>query len=103
MAAFHLHQTTENLYRTFLLVLTGYTPKSHDLIELEDMAANRDRRIKNIFPREDRENRRQFEFLCNAYISSRYGESFQADPADLLWLHARILYFKELSYGLIFL
>lgn len=34
LAAFHLHQTTEHLYHCVLLVLTLYSPKSHNLVFL---------------------------------------------------------------------
>jgi HEPN domain-containing protein len=97
MASFYLHQTTENLYRTFLLVLTGYVPKTHDLNLLEKPATVHEPRVGEVFPKEDSEDNRRFVFLCKAYIESRYGESFTVDLKDLHRLHKRILIFKELT------
>jgi hypothetical protein len=48
-AAFYLHQATERLYMTALLVFTHYKPKEHDIETLGKQVNNLDHRFLPIF------------------------------------------------------
>ena len=50
-AAFELHQATERLYVTFLLVFTHYKAKEHDIKLLGKQVNNLDPRFLPVFPR----------------------------------------------------
>src|ERR1044071_10526095 len=51
IGAFHLHQATERLYTTILLVFTHYKPKEHDIETLGKQVNNLDPRFLPVFPR----------------------------------------------------
>ena len=53
-AAFDLHQATERLYHTVLLVTTFYTPHVHNLGFLRTQAERLDRRLQGIWPMDAR-------------------------------------------------
>lgn len=44
-ATFELHQSVEQVYSMFLLVLTNYSPPSHNLKFLRMLSEDRDRRL----------------------------------------------------------
>lgn len=71
-AAFQLHQVTEHLYSTILLVLTNYKPKGHDLEEYGGLAASQEPILLTVFPRDTEEQERRFELLQKAYVNARY-------------------------------
>ncbi|WP_176722526.1 HEPN domain-containing protein, partial [Candidatus Thiosymbion oneisti] len=50
-AAFNLHQVTERLYGTILLVFTRYKPSTHDLEKLGQRVSSIEPRFLSIFPR----------------------------------------------------
>ena len=62
-AAFNLHQATESLYTCLLLVLTLYTPKSHNLIRLRQLAEPLDPRLATVWPTRTKFEKRCFELL----------------------------------------
>ncbi|WP_176722527.1 HEPN domain-containing protein, partial [Candidatus Thiosymbion oneisti] len=51
IAAFQLHQVTERLYGTILLVFTRYKPSTHDLEKLGQRVSSIEPRFLSIFPR----------------------------------------------------
>ena len=73
-AAFELHQATERYYSCLLLVLTNYKPYTHNLTPLNSLAISQDERIAEVFPQENKIQRRRFQLLKNAYIDARYSE-----------------------------
>lgn len=93
ISAFNLHQTVEHCTTTILLVLTGYTPKGHDIAKRIKQCAAVDRRFGNIFPLSTPDDRRRFELLRTAYIGARYKKGFAISRDDLEHLarHARAL------------
>lgn len=90
MAAFALHQVTENYLTAACLVLSGYRPKGHDIAELETWCAQFDPAFTNIFPKETAEDRRLLELLRAAYVGARYKKAFSVSRQELLDLALRI-------------
>jgi predicted nucleotidyltransferase/HEPN domain-containing protein len=89
-AAFELHQATERLYMTVLLVFTHYKPKEHDIKILGKQAINLDPRFLPIFPRTTQEERRLFELLQKAYIDARYNRNYKITKKELEYLAERV-------------
>lgn len=89
-AAFDLHQTAERLYNTALLVLTLYTPKSHNLVRLRNLAEPLDRRLADVWPNETKFQKRCFELLRAAYVKARYSRHYKVSDEELTWMVERI-------------
>ena len=90
IAAFDLHQATEHLYNGLLLVLTLYTPKSHNLVRLRGLAEPLDPRLAGVWPAETKFQRRCFELLRAAYVKARYSRNYKISSEELEWLQQRI-------------
>lgn len=93
-AAFELHQTTEQLYTCMLLVLTLYTPKSHNLIRLRNLTEPLDPRLFGIWPTETKFDKRCFELLRAAYVKARYSRHYKITAEELGWLSERVSILK---------
>ena len=89
-AAFELHQATEHLYNCLLLVLTFYTPKSHNLVRLRSLAETLDLRLAAVWPAETKFERRSFELLRAAYVKARYSRHYKITAEELAWLLERV-------------
>lgn len=89
-AAFQVHQTTERLYTCALLVLTNYSPKTHNVKFLRAHAERLDERFRDVWPSENRHDRRCFELLKRAYVEARYSEHYKITEEELQWLGARV-------------
>lgn len=96
-AAFLLHQATERLYNTLLLVFTRYKPKTHDLRILRRVTNPLDQRLIKIFPQSTSEERRRFILLRNAYVDARYKKSYTITEEELTWLAERISKLMQLT------
>ena len=90
LAAFSLHQATEHLYHCVLLVLTLYSPKSHNLVFLRRRCEPLDDRLAVAWPHETKFERRCFELLRAAYVKARYSRHYKITPEELAWLTARV-------------
>ena len=86
IAAFNLHQTTERLYGTILLVLTRYKPSTHDLKKLSQRVASIEPRFLTAFPQGTEEEKRMFQLLRKAYVDARYKPSYTITEDELAWL-----------------
>lgn len=96
-AAFQLHQVTERLYTTILLVFTDYRPKEHDLKKLDLRVRNCDARF-HVFPRETDQEKELFELLKRAYIDSRYKmDEFEITKDQLEYLAEKVQKLKDLT------
>jgi HEPN domain-containing protein/predicted nucleotidyltransferase len=95
-AAFQLHQATEHFYNCILLVLTGYKPKTHDLVELNKLCATRSNDFLTIFPLATEEQKESFKLLNKAYIDARYNKNYVITKDQLEYLMKRIERLKEL-------
>lgn len=89
-AAFDFHQTTERLYHCLFLVRTLYSPKSHNLNRLRQMAEDLEPRLKAIWPRDTKSERRCFELLREAYVKARYSSQYRITAEELEWIGARV-------------
>jgi uncharacterized protein len=89
-AAFQLHQATERLFHTVLLVATFYTPHVHNLGFLRTQAERLDRRLVDVWPRELHRDRARFEKLKEAYVKARYSKHYRISEDELKWLGARV-------------
>ncbi|MDV3256641.1 MAG: HEPN domain-containing protein [Sphingomonas sp.] len=63
VAAFQLHQAVERFYHCLLLVRTLHSPKSHNLNRLRQLAEEMEPRLKVVWPRGTKFERRCFELL----------------------------------------
>lgn len=96
-AAFLLHQTTENLYNTILLVLTRYKPNTHDLKKLNARAASIEPSLLKIFPQGTEEEKRRFELLRKAYVDARYNKNYIITSEELIWLAERVKVLQKMT------
>lgn len=90
LAAFLLHQTTEQLYHCVLLVCTFYTPHVHNLGFLRTQAERIDRRLTYVWPADNRKERAMFEKLKEAYVKARYSKHYRITKDELEWLGAQV-------------
>lgn len=89
-AAFLMHQSTERLYHTVLLVLTFYTPHVHNLNFLRTQAERASPNLYLAWPRDSRRDRARFEKLKDAYVKARYSKHYRISEEELNWLGAHI-------------
>lgn len=89
-AAFLFHQATETLYSGLLLVLTGYSPKSHKLTSLRKLTEPLVPRLAEVWPHETKLQRRAFELLRAAYVKGRYSKHYKITDEELAYLSERI-------------
>jgi len=89
-AAFDMHQATERLYHTVLLVCTFYTPHVHNLGFLRTQAERIDMRLVDAWPREMKSDRSRFEKLKEAYVKARYSKHYRITEEELRWLGERV-------------
>ena len=89
-AAFSLHQATERLYHSFLLVQTLYSPKSHRLGFLRSQCEQADEHLQAAWPRSTRFEQRCFELLRRAYVDARYSPHYKVTDEELDWLVSRV-------------
>tara|TARA_Y100000310_G_scaffold341280_1_gene439954 strand:- start:450 stop:1319 length:870 start_codon:yes stop_codon:yes gene_type:complete len=95
-AVFELHQATEALYTTVLLVFSGYKPKTHDLKKLRRRVNQVDPRFKDTFPENTDEDKRLFQLLTKAYVDARYKPSYTITKEELEVLKKKAIDLKDL-------
>ena len=95
-AAFQLHQATERLYQCLFLVRTLYTPKTHNLNRLRALAEDMEPSLKQVWPASNREEKRAYARLREAYIKARYSREYRITEAELEWLGTRVELLKSL-------
>ena len=89
-AAFQLHQATERFYHCLLLVRTLYSPKTHNLNQLRQLTEDFEPRLKVVWPRETKFERRCYELLREAYVKARYSREYRITDEQLEWLSGRV-------------
>jgi predicted nucleotidyltransferase/HEPN domain-containing protein len=98
IAAFELHQATEQFYSAILLVFTGYKPKIHDIEELGKKAAGQEPEFLQVFPKGTPEEKRLFDLLKRAYVEARYKKKkYKITREELEWLAGRVSKLQELT------
>ena len=95
-AAFELHQATERLYACLLLVLTNYKPYTHNLKRFNALAILQHPSLAEVFPQENKMQRRRFQLLKNAYVDARYSEHYKITQEELEWLAGRVKHLQQL-------
>lgn len=97
LAAFDLHQATEKLYGTVLLVFTRYKPSTHDLEKLGQRVTSIEPRFLSVFPKSTEMEREGFKLLRKAYVDARYKPHYTINKEQLEWLAERVAYLKDLT------
>lgn len=95
-AAYALHQAAEGLYATFILALTLYSPKSHNLNRLRGRAEELEPALVEIWASEGKLGRRSYERLREAYVKARHSRAYAITDMELDWITARIGELKRL-------
>lgn len=98
-AAFLLHQTAETLYQGLLLVLTLYSPKSHNLVNLRKMTEPLEPRLREVWPQDTKFQKRCFELLRAAYVKARYSRHYRITEEELAYLVERIELLRQIMNG----
>lgn len=88
-AAFLLHQSIEQSYSTLLLVLTNYSPPSHNIRFLRGLAEDRAEQLLLIWPDSQQRYQAWFNILNEAYVKARYSPHFEISEEALQWLSER--------------
>ena len=95
--AFELHQATESLYSTILLVFSNYKPKLHDIKKLGSRVANYNSELLQVFPMAAPEQKEYFKLLQKAYVDARYDKNYKITEEQLLYLIERVEKLKEIT------
>ncbi|WP_109808761.1 HEPN domain-containing protein [Sphingosinithalassobacter portus] len=95
-AAFLLHQATERFYHCLFLVRTLYSPKTHNLNRLRDMAEQLEPSLKQVWPRDTRAQKRCYSLLRDAYVKARYSRSYRITAEELDWISERVTVLQTL-------
>ncbi len=88
-ASFELHQSIEQAYSTLLLVLTSYSPPSHNIRFLRGLAEEQVGELVDIWPRNQQRYVAWFNVLNEAYVKARYSPHFEISKEALDWLSER--------------
>ena len=96
-AAFDLHQAMERAYYCIMLVLTLYSPKSHNLNFLSKRAEQLDERLIGLWKTDTKFGKRCYEKLRAAYVKARYSDHFKIDDDELDWITERIVELQALT------
>ena len=100
VAAFQLHQATERFYHCLFLVRTLYSPKTHNLNQLRQLAEDVEPRLKGVWPRDSKFERRCYELLREAYVKARYSRHYRISAEQLEWLASRVEHLQLIVRGL---
>ncbi len=76
---------------------SNYKPYTHNLKQLNSLAISQDERISEVFPQDNKVQRRCFQLLKQAYIDARYSEHYQITEEELTWLAERVQYLQQLT------
>ena len=96
IAAFDLHQAVERLYHCLFLVRTLYSPKTHNLNRLRDLAEELEPSLKAVWPRNSRFEKRCYALLRDAYVKARYSRSYRITDEQLAWIAERVTLLQSL-------
>ncbi|APO79841.1 nucleotidyltransferase domain-containing protein (plasmid) [Rhizobium etli 8C-3] len=88
-AAFLLHQSLEQAYSGLLLVFSNYSPASHSLGLLRNLAEQQRQDLAEVWPRDRHRYVAWFNTLNEAYVKARYSPYYIISEEALSWLIAR--------------
>lgn len=89
-AAFLLHQSIEQAYAVLLLVLTNYSPASHNVKFLRSLAEDQAQELAEVWPRDQQRFVAWFNVINEAYVKARYSRHFEITREALQWLAERV-------------
>ncbi|TIO07608.1 MAG: HEPN domain-containing protein, partial [Mesorhizobium sp.] len=89
-SAFLLHQSIEQAYAGLLLVLTNYSPASHNIKFLRSLAEDQAQQLAEIWHRDQQRYVAWFNILNEAYVKARYSRHFEIKDEALQWLAERV-------------
>jgi len=95
-AVFQLHQAVERFYHCLFLVRTLYSPKTHNLNRLRDLAEELEPSLKAVWPRDSRFEKRCYSLLRDAYIKARYSRAYRITAEELDWIAQRVALLQSL-------
>lgn len=95
-AAFSLHQSVERAYACYLLTNALYFPRSHNIKFLRSLAEDRETRLVEAWPRDNKIDRRRFELLKRAYVEARYSPNFDISADDMEALAASAINLRNI-------
>lgn len=91
IGVFQLHQATESLYYSILLVFTAYKPKIHNLWKLRRRTRSYSEGLFLIFHTEtDKKEKHLFDLLKRGYIDARYRHDYKITLEELTILIERV-------------
>ncbi|WP_084520601.1 HEPN domain-containing protein [Rickettsia gravesii] len=76
-SAFELHQATESVDSSILLVFARYKPKLHDIRKLGGYCANYNVELLKVFSQSSPEQKECFELLEKTYVDARYDKNYR--------------------------
>ncbi|TPN15904.1 HEPN domain-containing protein [Mesorhizobium sp. B2-3-3] len=89
-SAFLLHQSIEQAYASLLLVLTNYSPASHNIKFLRSLSEDQAQELAEAWPRDQQRYVAWFNILNEAYVKARYSHYFEITQEALQWLAERV-------------
>lgn len=89
-SAFLLHQSIEQAYAALLLVLTNYSPASHNIKFLRSLAEDQAQQLAEVRPRDQQRYVAWFNVINEAYVKARYSPHFEITQEALQWLAERV-------------
>ena len=89
-SAFLLHQSIEQAYAALLLVLTNYSPASHNIKFLRSLAEDQAQELAEAWPRDQQRFIAWFNILNEAYVKARCSRHFEITQEALQWLTERV-------------
>ncbi len=90
LAAFMLHQATEQVLLAILKKSTGLYLNTHNIDKLLRYCMMLDHRIGNSFPRYNPRDRALWDLLQKSYISARYKQALSIGNMDILIITERV-------------
>lgn len=99
LSSFMLHQACENYFYSLRLVHTLKNSKQHNLAKLLGSTRKYSpERIRSVFPRDTKEEKRLFDLLKRAYVEARYNPKFEVTKEDIDVLTLKTQALREITY-----
>ncbi len=99
LAAFMLHQSSEQALRTLLKIGTGYHANTHSINRLLRYASLISYQLPDVFPQKTDQEKQLFALLQRAYIDTRYKEDYKICTDDLVFLTEKVRHIHEILSG----
>ena len=97
LAAFMLHQCTEQSLIALIMAATGFRAPWHKMERLINMALPLSEGLDEIFPRDTEKEEGLFRLLQNAYTQPRYRHDYEISATEILTLADRVRRVMELT------